>query len=121
MIAPSGAEFSPAYRAGMTYAADMASAGVQVLLYQGDYFHAKTACVDSIMCSIGSANMDIRSKELNNENIVAIQDAGFAHSLEERFLKDLEAAKEIRLEEWRKRPLRSRVAERLSALFAEQY
>jgi hypothetical protein len=47
MIAPGGAEYSPAYRAGLTYAADMARAGVQVFLYQGAYFHAKTVCVDS--------------------------------------------------------------------------
>jgi cardiolipin synthase len=32
MIAPGGGELSPAYRAGMTYAADLADAGVQVLL-----------------------------------------------------------------------------------------
>src|SRR5688500_8115033 len=67
MIAPKGAEFSPAYRAGMTYAADMARAGVAVLMYQGEYFHAKTACVDSAICSIGSANMDIRSFSINYE------------------------------------------------------
>src|SRR5262249_18432853 len=42
MIAPGGGELSPAYRAGMTYAADMARAGVQVLLYKGAYFHSKT-------------------------------------------------------------------------------
>jgi cardiolipin synthase A/B len=35
MIAPGGGELSPAYRAGMTYAAALADAGVQVLLYQG--------------------------------------------------------------------------------------
>src|SRR5262249_6040722 len=49
MIAPGGGELSPAYRAGMTYAAEMARAGVQVLLYKGAYFHSKTICVDSRM------------------------------------------------------------------------
>ena len=37
MIAPGGGELSPAYRAGMTYAADLARAGVQALLYEGAY------------------------------------------------------------------------------------
>ena len=74
MIAPRGAEFSPAYRAARTYAADMVRAGVQVWLYQGAYFHAKTICVDSTVCSIGSANIDIRSFSINYEtNLVDLR------------------------------------------------
>ena len=89
MIAPSGAEFSPAYRAGRTYAADMARAGVQVLLYQGAYFHAKTVCVDSILCSIGSANMDIRSFSINYETNLVIYDETTTRELEADFQADL--------------------------------
>src|SRR5262249_61610437 len=55
MIAPGGGELSPAYRAGMTYAADMARAGVQVLLYKGAYFHSKTISVASRIGPIRSA------------------------------------------------------------------
>ena len=90
MIAPRGAEFSPAYRAGMTYAAEMARAGVQVLLYQGAYFHAKTVCVDSAICSIGSANMDIRSFSINYETNLVIYDEAVTRELEADFTADLE-------------------------------
>jgi cardiolipin synthase len=45
----------------MTYAADLARAGVEALLWMGAYFHSKTICVDSRICSIGSANIDMRS------------------------------------------------------------
>jgi cardiolipin synthase A/B len=90
MIAPRGAEFSPAYRAGVTYAADMARAGVQVLLYEGAYFHAKTVCVDSILCSIGSANMDIRSFSINYETNLIAYDESAARELEADFEADLE-------------------------------
>jgi cardiolipin synthase len=89
MIAPSGAEFSPAYRAGLTYAADMARAGVQVLLYQGAYFHAKTVCVDSILCSIGSANMDIRSFSINYETNLMLYDERVTRELEADFQADM--------------------------------
>jgi cardiolipin synthase len=89
MLAPRGAEFSPAYRAGMTYAADMARAGVKVLLYQGAYFHAKTICVDSTICSIGSANMDIRSFSINYETNLVIYDGGVTRELEADFRADL--------------------------------
>ena len=48
MIAPRGGEGPLAYRAGMTYARDLARAGVRVMLYQGAYFHCKTIAVDSV-------------------------------------------------------------------------
>lgn len=89
MIAPRGAEFSPAYRAGLTYAADMARAGVQVLLYEGAYFHSKTVCVDSILCSIGSANMDIRSFSINYETNLVMYDEAVTRELEADFEADL--------------------------------
>src|SRR5262245_43347901 len=89
MIAPGGGELSPAYRAGMTYAAELARAGVQVLLYQGAYFHSKTICVDSRMCSIGSANMDIRSFSINYETNVVVYDDEVTVKLEADFLADL--------------------------------
>jgi cardiolipin synthase len=88
MIAPRGAEFSPAYRAASTYAADMARAGVTVLLYQGAYFHAKTVCVDSMLCSVGSANMDIRSFSINYETNLVIYDAKVTRRLEADFDAD---------------------------------
>lgn len=88
MLAPRGAEFSPAYRASMTYAADMARAGVKVLLYQGAYFHSKTVCVDSTICSIGSANMDIRSFSINYETNLVVHDPALTRELEADFHAD---------------------------------
>jgi cardiolipin synthase len=88
MIAPAGAELSPAYRASLTYAADMARAGVQVLLYQGAYFHSKTVCVDSALCSIGSANMDIRSFSINYETNLVVYDERVTRALEADFQAD---------------------------------
>jgi cardiolipin synthase len=89
MIAPGGGELSPAYRAGMTYAADLALAGVQVLLYKGAYFHSKTICVDSRICSIGSANIDIRSFSINYETNLVVYDEAVTRELEADFLEDL--------------------------------
>ena len=68
----------------------MARAGVRVLLYQGAYFHSKTVCVDSILCSIGSANMDIRSFSINYETNLVIYDERVTRELEADFKADLE-------------------------------
>jgi cardiolipin synthase len=108
MIAPGGAEYSPAYRAGLTYAADMARAGVQVFLYQGAYFHAKTVCVDSDTCSIGSANMDIRSFSINYETNLVVYDEGLTRELEADFEADLERCVSFSVEEYEARRRSSR-------------
>ena len=103
MIAPSGAEWSPAYRAGLTYAADMARAGVRVLMYQGAYFHSKTVCVDSTLCSIGSANMDIRSFSINYETNLVIYDQCITRELEADFTADLAHCLEFSATEYEER------------------
>jgi cardiolipin synthase len=108
MIAPRGAEYSPAYRAGLTYAADMARAGVQVLLYQGAYFHSKTICVDSTVCSIGSANIDIRSFSINYETNLVIYDEALTRELEADFHADREHCVVFSADEYEARKATSR-------------
>ena len=111
MIAPRGAELSPAYRAGFTYAADMARAGVRIHLYEGPYFHAKTACVDGVVCAIGSANMDIRSFSINYETNLVVFDAGTTRELEAAFARDLERCVPFSAEAYARRPWVSRLAD----------
>lgn len=64
--------------------------------------------------------MDIRSRELNLENVLGILDEGFAGEMERAFLDDLEHADEVTLEEWNRRAGWGRVGERFWKLFAEQ-
>jgi cardiolipin synthase A/B len=116
MIAPGGGELSPAYRAGMTYAADMARAGVQVLLYKGAYFHSKTICVDSRICSIGSANIDIRSFSINYETNLVIYDEAVTRELEADFLKDLEHCVRFSADEYGAQKASSRLVDSVMRL-----
>lgn len=118
MIAPRGAELSPAYRAGMTYALEMAEAGVQVFLYEGSYFHPKTATVDSTVCSIGSANMDIRSFSINYETNLVVYDGRVACELEADFEADLRSCVRFSPEEYRARPVASRLVDSTLRLFS---
>jgi cardiolipin synthase len=83
--------------------------------------HAKSVVVDGEWSVVGSANMDIRSKELNMENVLGILDEGLGRRLQETFLSDLEHAKEIDKAEWAKRGAWARSKERCCAAFAEQY
>ena len=103
------------------YYEEMMEAGIRVYEYQSTMMHTKGVVVDGKWSIVGSPNMDIRSKELNMENVLGVLDAGFAGELEAAFRKDLEKSKEIKLEEWRRRGVVRRVLERVCELFAEQY
>jgi cardiolipin synthase A/B len=116
MIAPGGGELSPAYRAGMTYAADMARAGVKVLLYQGAYFHSKTICIDSRICSIGSANIDIRSFSINYETNLIVYDEMVARELEQDFLADVAHCVRFSADEYDAQKMSSRLVDSVMRL-----
>jgi cardiolipin synthase len=107
--------------ASHSYYDELLAAGVRIYEYQKTMMHAKCMVADGAWSVVGSANMDIRSKELNQENIIGILDRGFGRQLEETFLADLEQAREIRLDAWRKRGIGARILERFFVLFAEQY
>ncbi len=89
--------------AGNTYIIDVVEAGVRVFLYQKGYLHAKTISIDSRICSIGSANIDIRSFSINYELNAVLYSDRLARELEDTFLKDLEHCTEFSVEEYRKR------------------
>jgi cardiolipin synthase A/B len=111
----------PVRWAGQSYYDDLLQAGIRIFEYQGSFMHSKYLVVDGAWAVVGSANLDVRSKELNQENVIGILDPPFAQNLEATFLEDLRRAEEIELDAWRRRGLWPRVRERLSVLFAEQY
>ena len=65
------------------------SAGVRVFLYEKGYLHAKTISINSEICSIGSANIDIRSFSINYEINAVLYSRQLARELEEAFERDL--------------------------------
>jgi cardiolipin synthase len=104
MIQPRGRNLlaSLPYRAGFTYCEDMARAGVRIFLYQTGYFHPKTISIDGEVCSIGTANMDIRSFSLNYEMNAVIYEPGIAQELEADFLNDQKDCIEFTLDTYLK-------------------
>jgi cardiolipin synthase len=111
----------PIRLASHSYFEELLVAGVKVYEYQPTMMHTKAVVVDGAWSVVGSANMDVRSKELNNENVLGILDEGFGREMEATFFADLKKAHEIHLEEWRRRGWWEKTKERVSVLFAEQY
>jgi cardiolipin synthase len=75
--------------AGNTFMSEVAEAGVRIHLYEKGYLHAKTISVDSEICSIGSANIDIRSFSINYELNAVLYSQALAARLEQDFARDL--------------------------------
>jgi cardiolipin synthase A/B len=75
--------------AGNTYIEEIVAAGVRVFLYEKGYLHAKTISIDSEICSIGSANIDIRSFSINYELNAVFYSEPIARQLEADFERDL--------------------------------
>jgi cardiolipin synthase len=99
--------------------ADVASAGAKVFLYRRDrYFHPKTISIDSEICSIGSANMDIRSFSINYELTAVIYDRGKALELERAFKRDRANCEEFSVEDYRKSRSLRRFRDSAARLFS---
>lgn len=111
----------PIRAASHSYFQELLDNGVRIYEYQPTMMHTKHVVVDGKLSVVGSANMDIRSKELNQENILAILDRELARELEHTFERDLRVSREILSDEWKRRGIKARVLERLAVFFAEQY
>lgn len=106
------------YWAAHTYLAEVAEAGVGVHLYERGYLHAKTLSIDGEVCSIGSANLDIRSFSINYELNAVLYDAGLAAELEATFERDLEGCCAFSPSEYRQRPVPIRLRDSLARLLS---
>jgi len=103
------------------YFEDLLAAGVKIYEYQPTMIHSKCIVVDGKWSVVGSANMDVRSIELNVENVLGILDEGFGATMEATFREDLKRSREFRLEEWRRRGPWAKVKEWVASRLAEQY
>ena len=77
--------------------------GIEIYEYQPTMMHAKAMMVDGTWSMFGSANFDNRSLELNDEMNVAVSDPGLAARLLQDFEQDLQRAKKLDPDQWRRR------------------
>jgi cardiolipin synthase len=82
------------------YFADLLQSGVRIFLYKKGFVHAKTVVADSQLSVVGTANIDIRSFDLNFEIMAMIYGKEFAEELEKAFINDLKDCSECLREEW---------------------
>ena len=86
-------------------------AGAEIFEFQPTMFHCKILIVDEIYVCVGSTNFDNRSFRLNDEANLNIYDQPFAERQLADFKADLKRARQITLNEWKKRPWTEKVLE----------
>ncbi len=94
--------------------------GAEIHEFQPTLCHQKIMVVDREWCYLGSANFDDRSFDINAEVGLGILDQGVCDTLAAAFERDLERARRVTPERWRRRPMRKRAVEWAAYLIREQ-
>jgi cardiolipin synthase len=95
-------------------------AGATIAEYRPTMFHCKVLVIDELLVSVGSTNFDNRSFRLNDEATLNVFDAAFAARQTRLFERDLANATPMTFEQWRRRPRREKVVERVASLLGSQ-
>jgi cardiolipin synthase len=106
------------YWVSSSYMGELMCAGVKGYEYTKGFIHCKTVMVDSEVCAVGTANMDVRSFKINFETHAFIHDAAITRELEEMFVKDMDDCRALDLEAYGKRPRITKIRESISRLFS---
>lgn len=117
VLVPAHSDIPAIYYAGRATYDRLMRYGVRIFEWQRNVFHAKTAVVDGLWSTVGSYNLDYRSFRYNLEVSVAIEDEAFASAMEASYEQDLAESVEVRLDDFRYRPLGERLLERLCHFF----
>lgn len=91
--------------AASSYYSDLLAAGVKIFFYQDGFVHAKTLVVDKKIAVVGTANMDVRSFDLNFEVNAIVYDDELASSLANVFYSDIKDANLLDKETWADRSI----------------
>ncbi len=94
--------------------------GVRLYDYGKTLLHQKVIVVDGAWCAIGSTNFDDRSFEVNDEVSLAVYDERIARELEGIFEADLQHAKAVDLDAWKRRSVLHKAKDLGAFLFNEQ-
>lgn len=106
------------YWAAFSYFDELLRAGVKIFHYQKGFFHGKVLSCDESICSIGTANMDIRSFRLNYEINAVIYNKQVVAEVDEQFKKDLSDSREFTLSDFNQLSLPVRLRNSLARLIS---
>ncbi len=118
IIIPGNPDHFFVYWASMSYLGELLEAGVRCYQYEKGFIHAKVLSIDGQVASVGTANMDIRSFELNFEVNAFLYDERVTEQIEKDFKNDLKSCVEITKEWYERRRWWFKVKEAVARLIS---
>src|SRR5699024_9517967 len=118
IIVPAKSDHILVNAAGRSYYKTLMQSGVSIHRFYGGMLHAKTTTVDDSFALVGSANLDIRSFNLNFEINILLYGAQITSQV--RFAQNsyLSQCEPVDLQTWEKRPTIKTIADNAAALLS---
>ncbi len=117
MVLPSFSDFWAPLSAGRSHYDALLTGGVRIFERQEALLHAKTAVIDGVWSTVGSANLDWRSFVHNEEANVVVFDATFGREMTDLFEADLARSVELTPQRWATRGPAERLKEWVARWF----
>ncbi len=106
------------YWATYSYLGDMIMAGANCYTYDPGFIHAKSLTIDGQAACLGTANMDIRSFELNFEVNATIYSEKTTQELDDAFREDVKVSTLITKQKYQERRFSVKVKEQVCRLLS---
>ncbi len=118
ILAPLQGDSKTVNMASQAYFGELMAAGVKIFLYEKGFVHSKTFVIDKKIASVGTANLDLRSFDLNFEVSALIYDEKIARKMTQTFYEDLKHARQLDYERWKNRSKFKKFSERIVRLIS---
>ena len=118
IMIPANPDHPFVYWAALSYLGELIEAGVRCYEYEDGFLHNKVIMIDSKVCTVGTANMDVRSFKLNFESNAFIYDEETTMELEEAFMRDVGSSRQMTPERYMNRSGWTKVKESVSRLLS---
>jgi cardiolipin synthase A/B len=97
--------------AGRSYYEKLLEGGVRIYEFSPTMMHAKSMVVDGMWSYVGSMNFDNRSIAFNDESNLLVLDGTVGAQMDSIFLDDLKYSEEMKLDTFRRRPMKGKILE----------
>lgn len=106
------------YWASKSYIWELVECGAKCYTYNDGFIHSKIVSIDGKMCTIGTANMDVRSFNLNFEVNAVIYETETTLDLDKAFEVDILNSTLLTVKDYKNRPFIIRFKESISRLLS---
>tara|TARA_R110000737_G_C14613119_1_gene491383 strand:- start:356 stop:1660 length:1305 start_codon:yes stop_codon:yes gene_type:complete len=93
-------------------------AGISIYMYEKGFIHSKSLVIDEKITIIGTANMDVRSFDLNFEVNAIVYDEDLAKEMKTVFQKDIDEATKVDKDRWKDRSMMMKMKQNIARLFS---